>query len=63
VTGSPIGFYKSNWDVAISMDRKCMGIGVIIRDESSFVFAAKSKTILAIFEPFHGGSFGILAPG
>ena len=28
-----------------------MGIGVIIRDESGFVMAAKSKTILAIFEP------------
>ena len=37
----PTRFYKSNWDVAISTDRKCMGIRMIIRDERSLVMVAK----------------------
>jgi hypothetical protein len=28
----PHGVFKANWDIAISTDRKCMGIGIIIRD-------------------------------
>lgn len=43
-----------NWDIAISSDRKCTGVGVIIRDDRGLVTAAKSKTISAVSDPVAG---------
>jgi hypothetical protein len=54
------GFYKANWDIAISLDKKCMGIGVIIRDEEGLVTAAKSLTISAVLEPAAGEAMAAL---
>ena len=50
----PTKFYKANWDVAISTNRNCMGIGVIIRDEEGRVSAAKNKTVQGSNEPVTG---------
>ena len=45
------GFYKANWDIAVSVGKKCMGVGVIIRDAEGQVTAAKSMRIPGVFEP------------
>jgi hypothetical protein len=36
----PAGMYKENWDIAIDANMKCMGLGVIIRDDKGRVCAA-----------------------
>lgn len=43
--------YKANWDTAVDLKEKRIGIGVIIRDRRGMVFVALSKTIRAIYDP------------
>lgn len=47
----PPNRYKVNWDAAIDLKEKRIGIGVIIRDHRGLVFAAQSKTIRAAYDP------------
>jgi hypothetical protein len=54
------GLFKAKWDVAICTERKCMGIGVIIRDEGGCVLAAQSKTIQVVYEPATGEALAAL---
>ncbi|XP_059450922.1 uncharacterized protein LOC132181699 [Corylus avellana] len=56
----PSGFYKVNWDIAISTGRKCMGIGVIIRDAAGRVLAAQSKSFMAVYDPATGEALAAL---
>jgi hypothetical protein len=54
----PAGMYKVNWDIAIDANLKCMGLGVIIRDEKGRVFAASSKILESFQEPTFGEAMG-----
>ena len=50
-TPPPVESYKANWDAAINLKEKKVGIGVIIRDYQGWVFAALSKTIQISLDP------------
>ncbi|XP_059441727.1 uncharacterized protein LOC132174030 [Corylus avellana] len=57
---APPGFYKVNWDIALSTVNNCMGIGVIVRDERGHVLAAKNQTIHATHESVTGEALAAL---
>ena len=42
---------KINWDVALEVHLKRMGVGVVIRDSLGVVVTALSKTIQALQDP------------
>jgi hypothetical protein len=50
--------YKVNWDIAVEINMKCMGLGVIIRDEKGRVAAALSKTLDSLQDPSVGEAMG-----
>ena len=56
----PQDFYKANWDISISTNRKCMDIGIIIRDDGRRVLAGKNKTIMAGNDPTTGEALAAL---
>lgn len=47
----PVGVWKINWDAAISKETDRMGVGVVIRDATGRVLAARTKVILYITDP------------
>ena len=54
----PIGMYKVNWDIVIEANMKCVGLGVIIRDEKGRVVAVLSKTLDSLQDPTFGEAIG-----
>ena len=48
------GWHKTNWDVAIDKEKGHVGIGIVVRDWSGKVIAARSITKLGCFEPITG---------
>jgi ribonuclease HI len=57
-TGPPSGAYKVNWDIAIDVQMKCMGLGVIIRDGMGRVAAALNKTLNSLQDPTFNEALG-----
>ncbi|KAH7573855.1 hypothetical protein JRO89_XS03G0215300 [Xanthoceras sorbifolium] len=47
----PVGSFKLNCDVAVRIDRDCIGIGVVIRSNSRLVVVTASKVLLGSFSP------------
>ncbi|XP_059436284.1 uncharacterized protein LOC132169234 [Corylus avellana] len=56
----PVGYYKMNWDMALDNIHKCMGFGMIARDDQGNVIAAQSKHISAIQAPVVGEAMAAL---
>lgn len=46
-----MGKLKTNWDAALDLKYKCMGVGIIVRDSDGAVVAALCSTIPYIFDP------------
>jgi len=44
-TKPPIGWLKTNWDAAIDVERKKMGLGVVVRDARGEVQVAMAQVI------------------
>jgi hypothetical protein len=57
-SGPPSGTYKVNWDIAIDVQMKCMGLGVIIRDGMGRVATALSKTLNSLQDPTFDEALG-----
>jgi ribonuclease HI len=57
-SGPSCGKYKVNWDIATDVQMKCMGLGVIIRDEMGRVATALSKTLNSLQDPTFGEALG-----
>ena len=53
-------FFKTNWDIALDIKQRRMGIGVITRDSMGFVVAAMSKSVNTIQDPTTVEAMGAL---
>ena len=56
----PRGVYKINWDVGLEEKHNRTGVGVIVRDFSGKVIAARSLTIQTKQEPVIGEAMGAI---
>jgi hypothetical protein len=52
------GEVKCNWDAAINSKKKCMGVGVVARDDRGRVVAAKARFFPGIVNPTVAESMG-----
>jgi hypothetical protein len=46
------GLLKMNWDAALSLSKKTMGVGVVLRDEHGVLLAAMAKVVPYVTNPF-----------
>ena len=56
------GWVKMNCDAACDKKQKCVGMGVLIRDLTGHVKAARSTTKLGCFEPAVAEAIYVAAP-
>jgi ribonuclease HI len=52
------GEMKCNWDAAVNSKKRCMGVGVVIRDDRGRVVAAKARFVSGIVNPTVAESMG-----
>lgn len=58
--GPDIGWLKANWDVALNIERKRVGIGVVIKDTTGRVYTALSRSVEACPAPVIAEAMGAL---
>jgi hypothetical protein len=56
----PQGWYKANWDAGIDRKKGRVGLGVIIRDHTRIIWAAKSQTRHGFLDPTIAEAWAVL---